>query len=364
MVKRIAAAAAAAVVLASPAGVAAERSDRMVMAGPSTKPVGTPVTAQQRRMLAEKLALVDRAMQSAANGRELAADHRMWLLETMYRMPVAELRAIAPDIGHDSLVKVVTKAAKSPAKLGTSNSSELVYFPITPCRYADTRNVGGPLTGTPRPFNLANTGTTYGGSGACDPKAAIGGNEDLIGAIAINVTIISPTAAPGFIGARPAGSTATTSLVNWYNAGAGVQAANAGVVTTDQTAAANEIEFFGSPTQFIVDVFGVFASPTATALDCMAGTETSVNVNASSPAARNFNLAADACPGGYAMVSNSCQASGDYAGGNVILAAQGAGVGITTSYASNCAGYYAGSSTTPAAVTIYNAPWCCRIPGR
>ena len=115
MVKRIAAAAAAAVVLASPAGVAAERSDRMVMAGPSTKPVGTPVTAQQRRMLAEKLALVDRAMQSAANGRELAADHRMWLLETMYRMPVAELRAIAPDIGHDSLVKVVTKAAKSPA---------------------------------------------------------------------------------------------------------------------------------------------------------------------------------------------------------------------------------------------------------
>jgi hypothetical protein len=290
-------------------------------------------------------------MEAALDGREITADYRMWLLESIYRAPLAELRTIAPGAGADAIVRAVTKAAKAPAKLGAGNT-ELVYYPITPCRYIDTRNVGGPLT-TPRGFDLANNGNSYGGSAACDPKTAVGGNEDTIGALAINVAIVSPTTAPGFVGVRPAGAVNTSALVNWYAAGANVQASNAGVVTTNQApATTNEIEFFGSPTQFIVDVFGVFAAPTATALDCTNGTETNVVVNTTT---RDFNLFADACPAGYAMTSNSCQAAGDATGGAVVLAGQGTFVG-----GSNCFGYYAGTSSA----TIFNAPWCCRIPGR
>ena len=121
----------------------------------------------------------------------------------------------------------------------------------------------------PRPLF---TGGAFGGSIGCDPKAAVGGNEDNIGALAMNVAIVGPTAAPGFLGVRPAGDLTTTALVNWWEQGPNVQASNAGVVTTNQSpSTAAEIEFFGSPTQYIVDVFGVFAAPTATAMDCVDG---------------------------------------------------------------------------------------------
>lgn len=74
-------------------------------------------------------------------------------------------------------------------------STELVYIPLIPCRFIDTRNVGGPLVGT-RGFDLDLTGTSYGGSGTCDPSAAVGNNANNIGGIAINVAIVSPTVAP------------------------------------------------------------------------------------------------------------------------------------------------------------------------
>ena len=339
--------------VSSSALAAGERSDRVHLGRAPVQATAQPATAAQQAMLAEKIAITNRLMQAAVEGRDVTADYRMWLLETMYRAPLSELRAIGTGGGHDAIVRAATKAAKAPAKLGAANT-ELVYYPITPCRYIDTRSVGGPLT-TPRAFDLSSDGGTYGGSAACNPKSAVGGNEDTIGALAINVAIVSPTVAPGFIGVRPAGATNTSALVNWYASGASVQASNAGVVTTNQTpATVAEIEFFGSSTQFIVDVFGVFAAPTATALDCTNGLETSVNLDTTN---RDFNLFAGSCPAGYAIVSNSCQASpiGEFEGGKVVLAGQGAFVG-----GSNCFGYYAGTSS----VTILNAPWCCRIPGR
>jgi hypothetical protein len=336
------------------AASAADRSDRdLKLRHQANRDNAAAPSEEQRAMLTEKIAIANRLYASVTNGKETSADYRIWLMESMYRVPLADLRAIGNVTGPDAIVRAVTKSAKTTAKLGAA-STELVYYPIQPCRYIDTRNTGGPLVqGTPRPFDLANTGSTYGGSAACNPKAAVGGNEDAIGALAANVTIVSPTVAPGFVGARPAGATGSTSLVNWYQAGASVQAANAGVITTDQNPAnANEIEFFGSPTQFIVDVFGVFAAPTATALDCTNGTETQVVLNTTT---RYFNLAADVCPGGYVMVSNSCQAQGDYQSGALVLAGGG-----TTFGGSNCLGYYSGTST----VTVLNAPWCCRMPGR
>jgi hypothetical protein len=352
MRKHFAVVAGVALALAAPWTLAAgERSDRPAHRTALTKPAAKPagITAEQRELLNEKIAHARRLMEAATDGREVTADYRIWLLESMYAMPLAQLRAIQSQ-GHEATVKAIVKAAKTPAKLGQA-STELVYYPITPCRYIDTRSVGGPLN-VSRQFDLANTGNVYGGVMACNPKSAVGGNEDNIGALAMNVAIVSPTVAPGFVGVRPAGSTASTALVNWYIAGPTVQASNAGVVTTDQTVAANEIEVFGGATQFIVDVFGVFAAPTATALDCVNGTETNTTIGTG---ARNFNLFASACPTGYTMVSNSCQTTAPST--DIVLG----GSGVFSGPDSNCFGYYSGAS---AAETVFNAPWCCRVPGR
>src|SRR5439155_22106703 len=109
-----------------------------------------------------------------------------------------------------------------------------VYRPIPPCRYIDSRNVLGPISGS-RTYDLDGTGSPWGGSASCNPVTASGVlNADDFAAVAINVTIIGPTGAPGFIGARPVGSPNTTSLVNWFQAGATVQPASAGVISTFQ----------------------------------------------------------------------------------------------------------------------------------
>jgi len=249
------------------------------VAGPlekaAAKPTGKPgVTAEQRVLLNEKLALV-RQIAAAAGvdrvGESVTAERQRWMLESLYKMPTTKLRAMPLTGSPDVLANEIVRASKANTKLEGpafgGNATELVYIPLTPCRFIDSRNIGGPLVGTAA-FDLDLTGSSYGGSAACDPTAAVGNNANNIGAIAINVAIVSPTGAPGFVGARPFGATTTTALVNWYQAGASVQASNAAVVTTDQSLSNPEIELFGSPTQYIVDIFGLFAAPTATALDC------------------------------------------------------------------------------------------------
>ena len=329
-------AAGAAICAASGGALAAgERSDRVHLGRAPVQATAQPATAAQQAMLAEKLAIADRLMQAAVEGREVTVDYRMWLLESMYRAPLSELRAIAAGRGPDAIVRAVTKAAKAPQKLGAANT-ELVYYPITPCRYIDTRNVGGLLT-TPRGFDLASTGNTYGGSAACNPKAAVGGNEDTIGALAINVAIVSPTTAPGFVGVRPAGDINQSALVNWYAAGPTMQASNAGVVTTNQSGATvNEIEFFGSPTQFIVDVFGVFAAPTATSLDCTNGIETGVRRHDQSRLQPVRERLPSRIRDGLQLLPAG--PIGEFEGGKVVLAGQGTFVGMGTSFESNCFG--------------------------
>jgi hypothetical protein len=236
-------------------------------------------------------------------------------------------------------------------KLGQT-TSELVYIPIAPCRFIDTRNVGGPISGT-RAYDFDLTGSSYGGSGACNPSGAVGGNAKLIGAIAMNVTIVSPPLAPGFLGARPAGDTNTTSLVNWYEGGATVQAANAAVITTNQGAGTNEIEFFGGPTQVIVDVFGVFAAPTATALDC--ATQVQHGPGNNDVLNNTFQvIGAPACPAGYTRTAVNCHE--DSFGSGVYL--QEASAAFSDCRFFNVSGI-SRSSSQMAAESV-----CCRIPGR
>ncbi len=342
--------------LAIAAGMAAQAAPARVERAPVAAQ-GAGITAEQRAMLSEKLALVERIMRASGAsqpGTQVTTEQQRWMQESLYKLPVAKLRAMGAPSGYDAAASAIAQARADMARDGIAKlgqaSTELVYYPISPCRFIDTRNVGGKIVGS-RTFDLDATGDIYGGSVACNPKATVGNDSNNIGAISMNVAIVDPSAFPGFLGARPVGSTNTTSLVNWYQAGPSVQASNAGIITTDQSLALDEIEFFGTTTHVVVDVLGLFAAPTSTPLDCATGTLTQTVVNTTT---RDYSLQASGCPTGYGMVSNSCNAIGDIAG------VRQAGGGVQTANDARCIGRYEGASSA----TIINVPWCCRIPGR
>lgn len=337
------------------AGAVAAQDSTGSVTEKAAKPAGKPaITTEQRSMLDEKLRLISSIVRAAGAdlvGPNVTAEQQRWLLESLYQMPLAQIRTMRPIGSMDGVASEMTKAKAIVPKLEQPAfgqlSSELTYIPIVPCRFIDSRNVGGALVGTAA-FDLDLTGSSYGGSAACNPSATVGNNANNIGAIAINVAIVSPTAAPGFVGARPFGAVTTTALVNWYQAGASVQASNAGVVTTDQSGSNPEIELFGSPTQYIVDIFGVFAAPTATALQCSNTTNIATPVNAGA----TFSLNATACPVGYTSVSVNCRTS---AFNTVNYASVGANTGGADCQGTNISG---------GQITMNVSQLCCRIPGR
>jgi hypothetical protein len=343
------------------AGAVAAQDSAGSVAEKVAKPAGKPaITAEQRSMLNEKLRLINRIVQTAGAdrlGADVTVERQRWLLESLYQMPLAQIRAMRLSGSIDGITHEMTKAKavapkmEQPALGGLT--SELVYIPISPCRYIDTRNVGGPIVGS-RGFDLDLTGTSYGGSASCDPvtNASIGtsGNG---AAIAINVAIVSPTAAPGFIGARPVGNTNTTALVNWYQSGPSVQASNAGVVSYDQDSlVTNEIEFFGSPTQIIVDVFGIFAAPTATALDCVSVAPASTSIPANT---LSFQFVTATCGAGYTLTGGGCQ-SDDLRGSLWFFGPQ--------AFTSNTTWLCTYTNPTAAAELVRPMAKCCRTPGR
>jgi hypothetical protein len=258
----------------------------------------------------------------------------------------------------DGIVREMTKAKAVTPKLEEAAfgglTSELVYIPVTPCRLIDTRNVGGPIVGS-RSFDLDQNGSVYGGSASCNVVTNSGiGTSGNGAAVAINVAIVSPTAAPGFIGARPVGTTNNTALVNWYEAGPTVQASNAGVVSYDQQlAVTDEIELFGSPTQIIVDLFGVFAAPTATALNCIYN---SASGTVTIPAGTVLGINSAGCPAGYSIVGGGCYSPG--AENSLRI------VNSTFNYSLNNRWWCNGQNVSGTSITMNADQICCRTPGR
>ena len=146
------------------------------------------------------------------------------------------------------------------------------------------------------------------------------------------------------MGARPAGSANNTSMVNWYQNGPSVQAANAGVVTTDQTSLTNEIEFFGSPAQIIVDVFGIFTAPAPTALDCVTTTST----------ASFLGAVTASCGAGYTVSGGGCQSN------SIFDHAYQSFPSGTSDW--NCGFWPETTHTLGTTLTAYAR--CCRVPGK
>lgn len=123
------------------------------------------------------------------------------------------------------------------------------FYPVTPCRLADTRNPNGPSGG---PALVGGTTRTFPVAGLCGVPA------DAI-AIAANVTVVSPTA-QGNLTLFPAGSTAPVASTINFSAGQ-VRANNAIVAINGPTAGSVSVQTSLSAagtTNFVLDVAGYF----------------------------------------------------------------------------------------------------------
>lgn len=306
------------------------------------------ITVDQVARLQEKLRLIEQIMRASSadiQARPNASEAAKWARESLYGMSLEQVSAVGAPTTFQALSDSITKARVMPKTLGSA-SSDLVFFPFPPCRYIDTRNVGGKISGA-RGFDFALAGNTYGGAAACNLTTLSGATQNQIAAVSLNMTIVdtSTAGAPGFATARPAGATALTALVNWTVSSAGFQLGNAAVITTDQSGGANELEIFTSgAVHAIVDVAGVFAAPTATALSCT----TVTGVNTPFPANSANTLApAPACTAGYTAVSLECESSTN---ASRVLGLNAAGC------------FFANDSAS--ASTVRTDTKCCRVPGR
>ena len=133
----------------------------------------------------------------------------------------------------------------------TGNNSALAFFPLTPCRVADTRNADGPLggpglqNGQPRDFPILQ-------ATACNiPSAAE--------AYSLNLTAVPKNGDPlGYLSVWPAGQ--SQPLVSTLNAPTGTITANAAIVPAG-TGGDIDAYAYGNDTDLIIDINGYFAPP-------------------------------------------------------------------------------------------------------
>jgi glucose/arabinose dehydrogenase len=133
--------------------------------------------------------------------------------------------------------------------LDTTSGSALMFYPVTPCRVADTRNpdgtFGGPIliSGATRSFPIA--------SSAC-------GIPPTAQAFVLNATVV-PAGFLGYLTMWPTG--APQPLVSTLNAFDGQITANMAIVPAGTGGAVNA--FVADTTHLILDITGYFAPPAA-----------------------------------------------------------------------------------------------------
>jgi hypothetical protein len=121
----------------------------------------------------------------------------------------------------------------------------LSFYPVTPCRIADTRNANGPFggpivaSGTTRSFTIPASGCSVPGTAA---------------AYSLNVTVV-PDGPLAYLTTWPAGS--PQPVVSTLNSSAGTVAANAAIVPAGAGGAISV--YADGQTQVILDINGYFA---------------------------------------------------------------------------------------------------------
>jgi hypothetical protein len=226
----------------------------------------------------------------------------------------AELRGVLEKLSPGSLTAAAK--AKSPADLRSAvfgergplalgdGDSDLVYFPLTPCRLVDTRNtVTGPVpiaAGTAQEFEANNSLGAQGGA-----VAGCGVPQTDPAALAVTITATSPQG-PGNLRAYAAGvaTPPLASVLNYALPGSGLNLANTTIVPLLQDST-NPFEFAiradVSTVHVVVDVVGYFFSPVRAPLVC----ETFF-ARGTIPADGTATVSSPACPLGSVLTGGGC----------------------------------------------------------
>lgn len=254
-----------------------------------------------------------------AQAKDLDGSWRVSLLSSLLNTPSMFLRSVAATAGtldqvHAQVLTSRTKhesTALAQDVLGDMNSS-LVYTPVTPCRFIDSRVSGDPLTFNPRAYLSSEDGGDYGGTAGCKLGPTLGAL-----AISANITVVSPAGGPGFLAVGPVGSTQQASWLNWSETGPSVAIANAGIITTNQVGGdAYEFQMYvggnahQNVAQVIVDFFGYFANAQSPSvqLNCQ-----DVNVNSVQIGALQVGGVTAACGtlgAGFSLTGGGCDTTG------------------------------------------------------
>jgi hypothetical protein len=130
-------------------------------------------------------------------------------------------------------------------------ASALAFYPVTPCRVADTRNANGPLGG-PSPAS--------GGSRDFAVQTSSCGLPSDAQAYSLNVTAV-PKGSLGYLTMWPSGQ--TQPLVSTLNPPTGAVTANAAIVPAGGSG--NVSVYVSNASDVVLDVNGYFAAPASTA---------------------------------------------------------------------------------------------------
>jgi hypothetical protein len=243
--------------------------------------------------------------------------------------------------------------------IGVQTTSELVFYPLKPCRVVDTRLATrwGPY-GTPVSSGQTIPVRTYpsmaGQGGASDCGVYSGA-----AAVVINVTAV-PVSGTGHLRVWPYGtSIPNASLVNYKT---GVQNVANAVVQSQCRGCSNELNVFSSATSHvIIDVIGYFAQNTRTAVDNYVSYSSQSVANNTS-----FNVLSPACPTGFRLTGGGFLESSYDEGLNFIGSRPIKGTSYGLISGTNQADRYLcqGRNQSGGTRTVYCHSLCARIPGR
>jgi hypothetical protein len=132
---------------------------------------------------------------------------------------------------------------------GVDSASALAFYPLTPCRVADTRNANGPLGGPTPSANSTRTFAVQSAPGCNVPASAQ--------AYSLNFTVVPRTPVFSYLTTWPAGE--NQPLVSTLNAYTGTVTANAAIVPAGT---GGQIEVYVTDAADVVlDINGYFAPP-------------------------------------------------------------------------------------------------------
>jgi hypothetical protein len=258
----------------------------------------------------------------------------------------------APEEGAPARARAAS-GTPEPQALG-DDDSDLVYFPLTPCRLVDTRNTPtGPVpivAGTAMEFEANNDLGAQGGE-----VAGCGVPQADPAALAVTITAVNPQG-PGNLRAYPAGAATppNASVVNYALPGSGLNLANTTILPLLQDST-NVYEFAiradVSTVHVVVDVVGYFLSPQRAPLVCQ-----TLSARGHIAADSVSTVNSPACPSGTALTGGGGHVTSDP---NVLFIRSepnASGAWWTCSARSDAAGTYLNGLECSAR--------CCTTPGR